>query len=274
MMELPESYTLARQVNAFLRGKCISQVKVLQSPHKFAFFKGGAKAYPDMLEGQAIEGARHVGGMLEIDTEEYMIVFADGLTPRYYEDYRKAPKKHQLAFFFDDESALICTIRMYGIVHVCPKGLDDDGYYLSSASKPDPLTPEFTYEYFRKLYPAGKKLSAKAFLATEQRIPGLGNGVLQDILWNAGIDPRYPMAQASEEDYQTLYHFVVKVLRKMCENGGRDVENDLFGSAGGYVSQLSKNSLEEPCTRCGTLIHRANYMGGNVYFCECCQKRG
>ncbi|MGN0425829.1 MAG: endonuclease VIII [Acetatifactor sp.] len=274
MMELPESYLLAKQVNEFLRGKCISEVKTLQSPHKFAFFKGDVEAYSDMLEGQTIEGARHVGGMLEIDTEEYMIVFADGLTPRYYEDIWKAPKKHQLAFFFDDESALICTIRMYGIVHVYPKGLDDDGYFLSSASKPDPLTQEFTYEYFRNLYPAGKKLSAKAFLATEQRIPGLGNGVLQDILWDAGIDPRYPMLQASEEDFQVLYHSVVTILRKMCEDGGRDVENDLFGNAGGYVSQLSKNSLEEPCMRCGTLIHRANYMGGTVYFCECCQKRG
>lgn|GEM_PF-2077218 len=30
----------------------------------------------------------------------------------------------------------------------------------------------------------------KAFLATEQRIPGLGNGVLQDILWTARIHPK------------------------------------------------------------------------------------
>lgn len=273
MMELPESYTLSRQINQNLVGKCISEVKVLQSPHRFAFFKGDVDAYADMLEGQSIEGAKFVGGMLEIDTEDYMIVFADGLTPRYYEEKKNFPTKHQLAFYFDDETALICTIRMYGIVHVFPKGEDEDGYYLSSAGKPNPLTDEFTYAYFRGLYPEGRKLSAKAFLATEQRIPGLGNGVLQDILWDAGIDPRFPMSEASEEDYEKLYRSVVRMLRKMCEEGGRDVENDLFGIPGGYVSQLSKKSLDEPCMKCGTVIRRASYMGGTVYFCEHCQKR-
>jgi formamidopyrimidine-DNA glycosylase len=43
-------------------------------------------------------------------------------------------------------------------------------------------------------------LSAKAFLATEQRIPGLGNGVLQDILFTAGIHPKRKMAAISEEE--------------------------------------------------------------------------
>ncbi len=273
MLELPESYALSKQINEKLRGKCISEIKVLQSPHRFAFFKGEVDAYPDMLEGQTIEGARHVGGMLEIDTEDTMLVFADGLTPRFYEDKKQFPKKHQFALFFDDDTALICTIRMYGIIHVYPKGADDDGYYISSASKPDPLTDAFTYEYFRNLYPDGKKLSAKAFLATEQRIPGLGNGVLQDILWDAGIDPRFPMLQATEDDFRKLYDSVVRMLRKMCDEGGRDVENDLLGNPGGYISQLSKRSLEEPCMKCGTPIQKAAYMGGTVYFCEKCQRR-
>lgn len=272
-MELPESYVLSRQVNENLRGKCISEVKILQSPHRFAFFKGDVDSYPDMLEGQTIKEAHYVGGMLEIDTEDTMIVFADGLTPRYYTDQKDFPGKHQFALYFDDETALICTIRMYGIIHVYPKGADDDGYYASSSSKPDPLSEEFTYGYFRNLYPEGRKLSAKAFLATEQRIPGLGNGVLQDILWDAGIDPRFPMAKATEEDFRTLYASVVGMLRKMCEEGGRDVENDLFGRPGGYISQLSKKSLGEPCMRCGTEIQKAAYMGGTVYFCEKCQRR-
>ena len=57
---------------------------------------------------------------------------------------------------------------------------------------------EYTFEYFWSLYPGNhKKLTAKAFLATEQRIPGLGNGVLQDILWDAGIDPRFDMRSLS-----------------------------------------------------------------------------
>lgn len=118
-----------------------------------------------------------------------------------------------------------------------------------------------------------RKLSSKAFLATQQRIPGLGNGVLQDILWDAGIDPRFNMQNATEEDFKVLYSSVKKILGEMVERGGRDTEKDLFGQKGGYVTQLSKNSLHDPCIKCGYEIHKANYMGGTVYFCEHCQKR-
>lgn len=273
MMELPESCALAKQITGELAGKVIREAEVLRTPHKFAFFKGDVAAYPELLKGQTVTGATFKGGMLEIDTEECMIVFSDGVTPRYYENPKDYPKKHQLALMFDDDTALICTIRMYGFINVCPIGTCDEEYYISSATKPDPMTDGFTYEYFRSLYTGEKKLSAKAFLATEQRIPGLGNGVLQDILWDAGIDPRFRMEKAEEEDFQRLYESVVRILKKMCEEGGRDTENDIFGNPGGYVTQLSKNSYGEPCMRCGTLIGKAAYMGGTVYFCERCQKQ-
>ena len=77
----------------------------------------------------------------------------------------------------------------------------------------------------------------------------------------------------SEDDFEALYTSIRKVLKEMCEAGGRDTEKTLFGEKGGYISQLSKNSLHQPCIRCGYEIHKAAYMGGTVYFCEHCQKR-
>ncbi|MBP3610304.1 MAG: endonuclease VIII [Lachnospiraceae bacterium] len=274
MLELPESYTIANQINEHLKGKIISYIELLHTPHRFAWVKCGQDGFEELLEGQTIEAARHQGGILEIDTEDSMLLLSDGSYPKYYEDKKKFPKNHQLAVYFDDDTAMFVSIQMYGFLMVFPKGQCEEGYYISSSTKPDPLTEEFSYEYFKSLYPAnGKKLSAKAFLATEQRIPGLGNGVLQDILWDAGINPRFDMANATEEDVQTLYTSVRKILREMCDGGGRNTEKTLFGEKGGYVTQLSKNSLHEPCMRCGYEIHKAAYMGGTVYFCEHCQKR-
>ena len=274
MLELPESYTMAKQINEALRGKIISYVEVLHTPHKFAWINSEQGSVAGLLEGQTIEAAMFHGGILEIDTEDSMLLLSDGAYPKYYEDKKKFPKNHQLAMYFDDDTALFVSVQMYGFIMACPKGECEHGYYVSSSTKLNPLSEEFTYEYFRNLYPAnGKKLSAKAFLATEQRIPGLGNGVLQDILWDAGIDPRYDMTNATEEDFEALYASVKKVLREMCDKGGRNTEKTLFGEKGGYVCQLSKNSLHQPCMRCGYEIHKAAYMGGNVYFCEKCQKR-
>lgn len=274
MLELPESYTMSKQIKKSLTGKIISGIEVLHTPHRFAFFHGDRESYGDLLEGQTVRKAAYHGGMVEMDTEDCMITFADGAYPRYYDDKKKFPKKHQLAIYFDDETAVFVSIQMYGIIFIFPKGKCTEGYYLSSSSKINPLSDEFTFEYFRGLYPGNqKKLSAKAFLATEQRIPGLGNGVLQDILWDAGIDPRFDMREASEADFMALYTSVKKILKEMCEQGGRDTEKDLFGQNGSYITQLSKKTLFEPCIKCGHEIHKTNFLGGTVYYCENCQKK-
>ena len=51
---------------------------------------------------------------------------------------------------------------------------------------------KFSRAYFDGFisFPESQNLSVKALLATEQRIPGLGNGVLQDILHKTGVHPR------------------------------------------------------------------------------------
>lgn len=274
MIELPESYTISGQIEKSLYGKIISDIEVLHTPHSLAFFHGDRKGYGDLLGGQTVKKAAYHGGMVEMDTEDCMIVFADGAYPRYYEDKKKFPKKHQLAIYFDDETAVFVAIQMYGMIYIFPKEKCTEGYYVSSCSKISPLCDEFTFAYFRSLYPGShKKISAKAFLATEQRIPGLGNGVLQDILWDAGIDPRFDMREASETDFMALYTSIKKILREMCEQGGRDTEKDLFGNKGNYITQLSKNTLFEPCIKCGHEIRKANFLGGTVYYCENCQKK-
>ncbi|BBF44047.1 formamidopyrimidine-DNA glycosylase [Lachnospiraceae bacterium KM106-2] len=272
MLELPESFTISQQIEKGLMGKKIASIEVGHSPHRFAFFKGDQEKYDERLEGQIIEGACSHGGLVEIDTKDTMIFLGDGAYPRYYEK-GKRPKKHQFLIEFEDETAIAVSIQMYGEIGVYPIDTCDDEYYLSSVSKPSPLSKKFTYSYFRGLYEDGRKLSAKAFLATEQRIPGLGNGVLQDILWNAGIDPRFDMRKAEEKDFQNMYEAIRSILEAMCKAGGRNTERDFYSSPCGYITQLSKNSLHEPCMKCGYEIQKAAYMGGTVYFCEHCQKR-
>ncbi len=56
MLELPESYTIARQINEHLMGKSSATLKSLQTPHKFAFFNGAVDKYEEYLEGQVITG--------------------------------------------------------------------------------------------------------------------------------------------------------------------------------------------------------------------------
>ncbi|HBK85696.1 MAG TPA: endonuclease VIII, partial [Firmicutes bacterium] len=132
----------------------------------------------------------------------------------------------------------------------------------------------FDLAYFAGLLDEqGRKKSAKAFLATEQRIPGLGNGVLQDILYQANIHPRRSMLSLTDQELETLFLAIKATLRQMADQGGRDTEKDLFGQPGGYRTILSKNTVNTPCPRCGELVRKEAYMGGSIYYCSGCQSR-
>ena len=273
MLEIPESYTLAKQLSRMVAGKTIASAMANQSPHKFAWFEGDPAAYDGLLSGKTMGESVAWGGLVEMAAGDYRIVLSDGAYPHYCANLAELPKKHQLLLTFSDETALAVTVQMYGGIFVSPAGELENGYYVGSVKKPSPLGDDFTWDYFRELRAGCEdKLSAKAFLATEQRIPGLGNGVLQDILYLSGIHPKRKMGAVSEDELRLMYDKVVSVLREMVEKSGRDTEKDLFGEYGGYRTLLSKNTVGTACPRCGGTIEKASYLGGSIYYCEGCQK--
>ena len=271
MIELPESAHFARQINESLKGLRVKEARAGMSPHGFAFFTGNPEDYSAALEGQTILEARAFGGILEVDFGGLMLLFSDGASLRLYSSGSPRPPKHQLLLELENGTALACTVLMYAGIHLCPTGKYHSVYHQAAHEKPSPLEDAFTKEYFLKMTEDCPRLSAKAFLATQQRIPGLGNGVLQDILFRAGIHPRTAVSALSAEALARLFRDVKATLRNMTEKGGRDTEKDLYGKPGGYQTLLSKASLDRPCPKCGGAVSRESYLGGNVYFCPNCQ---
>jgi formamidopyrimidine-DNA glycosylase len=163
---------------------------------------------------------------------------------------------------------------MYGGLWCFKEGDFKNQYYIQAKEKPSPLSIEFDESYFDSIASnqENQGLSAKALLAAEQRIPGLGNGVLQDILYNARIHPKKKVKTLTEEDKSNLYKSIKSTLAEMTFKGGRDTERDLFGCFGGYKTKLCKNTAGKACEICGSTIKKEAYMGGSIYYCERCQK--
>jgi len=273
MIEIPEAIVLSDQLNGTIKGKVITDVVAAYSPHKFAFFNGDPQNYVSLLMGERICESSPRGGLVEIRTEKARIVFGDGANLNYYAPDSKLPQKHQLLIGFDDNSFLTASVQMYAGIWAFPENTMDHPYYLVAGEKPFALSDAFNLDYFMHIISEEslKNKSAKALLATEQRIPGLGNGVLQDILYNAGIHPKKKTQDLSVEQKENLFFSIKKTLTEMSELGGRDTEKDLFGASGRYKTRLSKNTLGKPCDKCGSIIMKESYMGGSIYYCKECQ---
>ncbi len=271
MIELPEAAVIAQQIQETLSGKRIARAVANASPHKFAWYTGDPAEYNERLAGKVIGASGYAGGNIQFAAGDMQLAISAPI--RYHPQGAKRPAKHQLLIEFDDGAAITSSAQMWG-AFMCfplggPSGLPDWDVALE---RPSPLADAFDRAYFAALLndetPA---LSAKAFLATQQRIPGLGNGVLQDILWTARIHPKRKMGDLPETDLEAMYGAVKGVLAEMVALGGRDTERDLFGDTGGYRTVLSRNTVGAPCPACGATIRKEAYLGGSIYYCPGCQ---
>lgn len=274
MIELPEAVVLSKEINDALSGKTILKVITAQSPHKLAWYHENPEVYNELLVNSIIQKSYNQGGFVRIDlNDEKTILLSEGVRIRYILEGEQLPKKHQLLIEFSDHSCLVCSIQMYGGLCAFRKGDYDNVYFGAAREKPSPLAETFDQKYFEKLLKdCAEKLSLKAFLATEQRIPGLGNGVLQDILFNAKLHPKRKINSLGKGNKNSLFASVKSTLLKMTNDGGRDTESDIFGYPGSYHTQLCKNTVGKSCEVCGAIIQKQAYMGGSIYFCPSCQE--
>lgn len=273
MIEIPESLVLAGQLNQVLADRTVTRIIPWQHPHKLAFIYKDPGTYASLFRGKPFTGASGFGSWVEMVFDNVILAVSEGTSLFYTRDENALPKKHQMLLQFDDGSFLIAQVKMYGAVVGAPAGEYNNHYYLVAREKPAVFSADFTDSYFLSLIcdESLQNLSFKAFLATGQRIPGLGNGVLQDILFNSRLHPRHKVKDTTSSQREQLYQTLIATLKEMRDRGGRDTERDLFGKSGGYTTRMSKNTVKQPCDVCGNRIEKASYMGGSIYFCSSCQ---
>ncbi|WP_165022410.1 DNA-formamidopyrimidine glycosylase family protein [Dysgonomonas sp. ZJ279] len=273
MLEIPESKTIGEQASEILVGKTIARVLTASSPHSFTWYNGDPALYDKMLSGKEIVSVKGHGAYVDIHCNGDMsLSVGDGTNLKYFTASQEHPKKHQLLIEFTDKSFLAFTVSMYGAIFAY-KGEMDNPYHSGSLNSLSPLDDAFDKSFFNDIFKNAKKdYSIKALLATEQRIPGLGNGVLQDILFKAGLHPKRKISTISDFERGELFHCLKVTLQSMYEKGGRDTEKDFYGNFGKYKTLLSKKTYKEPCPLCGDQIHKEAYLGGTIYYCAGCQK--
>lgn len=275
MIELPEAQTVARQIDADLRGKGIAAAQRGNSPHKFAFYTGSPEEYEATLVGRTICGAEAMGNHIVVAVEpDYVLALGcGGERILYHPDAQTLPKKHQLLLRFADNTYLTVSVQGWGAAQLVPRE-DLGARTYVDPGRVSPLGEAFTWEHydglFQDLEPKDSR-SIKFFCISKPGIWGLGNGYLQDILYQAHVHPRRKAADLTPDERRALFDATVDVLRRATDLGGRDTERDLHNRPGGYRPALDRRMVGEPCPGCGTPIAKIQFQGGSCYFCPDCQ---
>jgi formamidopyrimidine-DNA glycosylase len=276
MFELPEFVTLARQMNDTLQGKTVERGQLGNSPHKFVWYNRSHEEFERLTAGKAVGQARVRGKWLFLSLEPgYVLLLGEcGGKVLVHPPSSKLPKKYHLYITFEDDSFLTATTQMWGAMELYEAGEEQNRQYVKGM-RTTPVEPEFTLDYFSALVDGlleGPKRSAKSLLTQEQLIPGLGNAIAQDILFQARLDPRHPLTDLSTAQRKALYDAIVTTTGEVIAQGGRYDEYDLYNNQGGYIRIMDKNALGHPCPECGGQVEKIQYLGGTCYFCPNCQE--
>lgn len=263
-------------MNETLVGKTILKGQLGNSTHKFVWYNRTHDEFARLTQGKHIGTARVRGRWLTLDLEPgYRLLLGEcGGKVIYHTPGTSLPGKYHLFVSFEDGSALTILTAMWGAMELYEAGQEMERNYIKGM-RPTPVDPEFTFDYFIALIDElqqGKKRSVKSLLTQDQLIPGLGNAIAQDIMFNARLHPRRSLTDLTPNHRGDLYKAVSDTVHEAIKKGGRNDETDLFGKPGGYVRLMDSHAAGKPCPQCGQMVEKMQYLGGTCYFCPKCQK--
>ena len=145
----------------------------------------------------------------------------------------------------------------------------------TSALGVEPLDDAFTAERLSVIL-RGSRQAVKRVLMDQRRLVGVGNIYANEVLWRAEIDPSREAASVSPDETARLHHEVRDVLTRAVAARGTSFRDyrDASGERGSFAAQLQAYGREgEPCGRCGRrLVVTHEIDGRSTVFCYACQR--
>ena len=135
----------------------------------------------------------------------------------------------------------------------------------------EPLTIES--EEFAKLF-RGRKLAIKAALLNQGLLSGVGNIYADESLFRAGIRPRRRAGRLTRQELEKLRSALKDVLEHAIRLGGSSVSDyvDADGAKGFFqLEHYVYQRTGEACRSCGSEIKRIVVAGRSTHYCPRCQ---
>ncbi|MBI2074899.1 MAG: bifunctional DNA-formamidopyrimidine glycosylase/DNA-(apurinic or apyrimidinic site) lyase [Candidatus Levybacteria bacterium] len=282
MPELPEVETIRLGLQKYLVGHTILDVDIRMAK----IFQGEKKN----VIGAKITDIKRIGKVLIVElNNEFLIAIHLKLTGQLiYRGERvsrvprvsrvkiggELPNKFTHVIFHLDRNSVLYynDMRKFGWIRI----VENSKLKMQSFFKdlgPEPFK-DLTFSKFIKIVQSSKT-PIKLVLMDQKKIGGIGNIYANEALFDAGIDPRRPAKQISEEEAKKLYSSILKVLKNGIKYGGSSDVNfvNALGEDGSYQEHfLVYGRKGEKCRRCGLVIKKIKLGGRGTYFCPACQR--
>jgi formamidopyrimidine-DNA glycosylase len=283
--ELPETETIARDLDAALRGSIIRTINSLRRD----VTRGPSLVHPDSprIAGRPITRVyrRAKAIVLEFENENRLVVvprFTGALLlsrephAELLASSRGTPKPSAyccVQFLLRDGRSLeYSDVRRLGTLSL----MTPDVYAAwDSSLGPEPLDPAFTAEILSGIL-RGSRRAVKTTLMDQKRIAGVGNIYANESLWRAGIRPARRSNTVTRAEAARLHESLRNVLTESIAKRGttfRDFQ-DAYGNRGGFAAELKVYGRAGlPCTNCGTTLKESHALEGrSTVWCPSCQR--
>ncbi len=121
----------------------------------------------------------------------------------------------------------------------------------------------------------GRKLAIKAALLNQTLLAGVGNIYADESLFHAGIRPRKTAGRLTRAELEKLRLALRNVLEHAIRLGGSSVSDyvDAEGVKGFFqLEHCVYQRTGEPCRICGSPIRRVVVAGRSTHYCASCQQ--
>jgi formamidopyrimidine-DNA glycosylase len=234
-------------------------ISVVDAPDAW-FLKGGltSAALADVLVGTTFVAAERRGKLLLLPTDRGPVLgLRFGMTGRLvldgragidrlaYASSREVAAWERLRVEFDDGGALVLVDarRLGGVVLDPPlEGLGPDVLSVRPAELAAAL--------------AASRAPLKARLMDQARLAGLGNLLVDEILWRAGLDPARPAGGLTPAELRRLHRHLRATLAELIASGGSHL--------GGLMAARERGGR---CPRDGAELERRTIGGRTTYSC-------
>ncbi|MEQ1693401.1 MAG: bifunctional DNA-formamidopyrimidine glycosylase/DNA-(apurinic or apyrimidinic site) lyase [Gemmatimonas sp.] len=278
MPELPETETIARDLDSEISGAVVDAVSVLRGD---VLRERTADEFARLLPRCRVARVWRRAKLIVLDLDGPNGAWHLVVQPRFTGGLliaRNAPASELGAYvcltlaLTDGRQLHYRDVRRLGTVSLMSPSQFTT---YTDALGPEPLDPKLGDAEFSGLLRVSKQ-SVKVALMDQRRLAGVGNIYANEALWRAGIDPSREARSVTADEAATLRRALCDVLTASIAARGTSFRDyrDARGERGRFVEQLAAyGRAGAPCKRCGRRLVGTHAVDGrSTVFCASCQR--